>query len=99
MKKRKKAEEKAKSADKKVKNTPEAKTEKDSLKKEIVIDWTNLTERKSRLTIHTSAASDWVLSIDGEKLYYLTRFDKGNDLWVTELRTKETKLLAKLGDQ
>ncbi|MDQ1297139.1 MAG: tricorn protease, partial [Bacteroidota bacterium] len=96
-KEKKEAEEKAKSADKKGKKTPEAKTEKDSLKKEIVIDWTNLTERKSRLTIHTSDASDWVLSKDGEKLYYLTRFDKGNDLWVTELRTKETKLLAKLG--
>ncbi len=96
-KEKKETEEKAKSADKKGKKTPEAKTEKDSLKKEIVIDWTNLTERKNRLTIHTSDASDWVLSKDGEKLYYLTRFDKGNDLWVTELRTKETKLLAKLG--
>ena len=38
-----------------------------------------------------------MLSKDGEKLFYLTSFDKGNDLWVTELRTKETKLLAKLG--
>jgi C-terminal processing protease CtpA/Prc len=96
-KEKKEAEEKAKSADKKGKKVPEVKTEKDSLKKEIVIDWTNLPERKSKLTTHTSDASDWVLSKDGEKLYYLTRFDKGNDLWVTELRTKETKLLAKLG--
>jgi C-terminal processing protease CtpA/Prc len=96
-KEKKEAEEKAKSADKKGKKPTEGKTEKDSLKKEIIIDWTNLTERKSKLTIHTSDASDWVLSKDGEKLYYLTKFDKGNDLWVTELRTKETKLLAKLG--
>jgi Tol biopolymer transport system component/C-terminal processing protease CtpA/Prc len=63
----------------------------------IVIDWEGLDERKARLTVHTSPASDWVLSKDGEKLYYLTSFDKGNDLWVTELRTKETKLFAKLG--
>ena len=50
-----------------------------------------------RLTINTSAASDWVLSKDGEKLYYLTSFEKGNDLWVTEVRTRETKLFNKLG--
>ncbi|MGD0038727.1 MAG: S41 family peptidase, partial [Bacteroidota bacterium] len=74
----------------------ESKTEKDTLPK-VVIDWNNLTERKSKLTIYTSPASDWILSKDGEKLYYLTSFDKGNDLWVTELRKKETKLLAKLG--
>jgi dipeptidyl aminopeptidase/acylaminoacyl peptidase len=50
-----------------------------------------------RLTINTSAASDWVLSKDGEKLYYLTSFEKGNDVWVTEVRTRETKLFNKLG--
>src|SRR5262249_49512070 len=65
----------------------------------IAIDWENLTERKSKLTIHTSPAIDWVLSTNAEKLYYLTKFDKGNDLWETELRTKETKLLNKLGAQ
>jgi C-terminal processing protease CtpA/Prc len=40
---------------------------------------------------------DWLLSRDGEKLFYLTSFDKDNDLWVSDLRTKETKILAKLG--
>ncbi|HEX2640996.1 MAG TPA: hypothetical protein VHL50_10510, partial [Pyrinomonadaceae bacterium] len=65
--------------------------------KDIKIDWDNLTDRKSRLTINTSAASDWVLSKDGEKLFYLTSFEKGNDLWVTDIRTKETKLFNKLG--
>ena len=38
-----------------------------------------------------------MLNKDGEKLFYLTSFEKGNDLWVTELRTKETKLFFKLG--
>jgi len=93
-KEKKEAEEKAK-AEKK--DAPTAPAAKDSPKKDVVIDWTNLTERKARLTIHTSPASDWLLSKDGEKLFYLTSFDKGNDLWVTELRTKETKLFAKLG--
>jgi len=65
--------------------------------KEIKIDWDNLTERKLKLTTHTSDASDWLLSKDGEKLYYLTQFEKGYDLWMTEVRTKETKLFYKLG--
>ena len=70
---------------------------KDSTVKKIVIDWDNLNERRKKLTLHTSSASDWLLSKDGEKLFYLTSFEKGNDMWVTELRTRETKLFAKLG--
>ncbi len=69
----------------------------DSAKEDLVIDWDGLTERKVRLTINTSPISDWALSADGERLFYLTQFDKGNDLWVTETRTRETKILAKLG--
>ena len=30
-------------------------------------------------------------------MFYLAAFEKGFDLWVTETRTKETKILAKLG--
>ena len=30
---------------------------------EIKIDWNNLTERKHKLTIHTSRATDWILSL------------------------------------
>jgi len=63
----------------------------------IKIDWDNLTDRKLRLTTHTSDAVDWLLSKDGEKLYYLSQFEKGYDLWMTETRTKETRLFAKLG--
>ncbi len=92
---KKEAEEKIKNAakDKKAADTKD----KDSAKKIIAIDWDNLTERKSKLTLHTSPASDWILSKDGEKLFYLTSFEKGNDIWVTELRTKETKPFFKLG--
>jgi Tol biopolymer transport system component/C-terminal processing protease CtpA/Prc len=66
-------------------------------KKLLTFDWDGMTDRKQRLTVHASAASDWVLSKDGEKLFYLTSFEKGNDLWVTEIRTRETKLFNKLG--
>jgi tricorn protease len=83
--------------DKKKNAKDSAQKKKDSGIKEIKIDWDRLTDRKLRLTTHTSDAADWLLSKDGEKLYYLSRFEKGYDLWMTELRTKETKLFAKLG--
>jgi tricorn protease len=89
---KKEEEEKAKGE----KKGKQAKAEKDTLP-EVTVDWDNLTERRVRLSAFTSALSDWILSKDGEKLFFLTTFDKGNDLWVTELRTKETKLFSKLG--
>ena len=91
------AQSKKASASKKKEGEKEVKAEADSTKVEVIIDWDNLTERKLRLTTQTSMLSDAVLSKDGEKLYFLTSFDKGVDLWVTETRTKETKQLKKLG--
>ena len=81
----------------KEKKEAEGKTRPEKPVGPIAIDWDGLTDRKRRLTINTSAASDWVLSKDGEKLFYLTSFEKGNDLWVTEVRTRETRLFNKLG--
>jgi tricorn protease len=62
----------------------------------IKIELQGIEDRKARLTIHSSRLADAVLSKDGEKLYYLAKFEKGYDLWQTELRTKETKTLVKL---
>lgn len=56
----------------------------------------NLDNRKERLTINSGNISDFLLSSDGEKLYYLARVEKGYDLWLTNTRTKETKILTKL---
>jgi tricorn protease len=94
--KEKEAEAKAKEEENKKKGKDTAKEKKDSAKA-LLFDWDHLTDRKLRLTTHTSDAADWLLSKDGEKLYYLSRFEKGYDLWMTELRTKETKLFAKIG--
>lgn len=58
----------------------------------VVFDWDGLENRKARLTIHSSSLGDAVLSKDGEKLYYLASFEKGSNLWSTNLRTKETKM-------
>jgi C-terminal processing protease CtpA/Prc len=57
----------------------------------------NLEDRVVRLTINSSDLADAVLTPDGEKLIYLSRFEKGHDLWLHKLRDKETRLLAKMG--
>ncbi|MFT3886100.1 MAG: S41 family peptidase [Flavobacteriales bacterium] len=61
------------------------------------IDLANIDDRLVRLTIHSSDLGGAVLTPDGEKLFYLARFEKGYDLWQTETRTKETKMVAKIG--
>lgn len=90
-KEKEKKEKEKESADKK-KKSPEVK--KDT---SVVFDMEGLHDRKARLTIHSSSLSDAVLSKDGEKLYYLARFEKGLNLWSTSLRTKETKMELSLG--
>jgi len=77
------------------KKKTEAKKEVEALK----FDWENLKERKSRLTIHSSSLRDAVLSKDAETLYYLASFEKDLNLWSTDLRTKETQMLIKLGSR
>lgn len=71
-------------------------TKKDSIKI-LEFDLEEVVDRKRRLTLHSSALTDAVVSKDGEKLYYLASFEKGFDLWETNLRTRETKILKKLG--
>jgi tricorn protease len=84
----KEMEEKAAKAD-----TGKNKAKKDSTVK---IDWDGLKYRKAKLTIHSSDLGDAVVSKNGETLYYLARFEKGYNLWTTNLRTQETKQLAGL---
>ena len=106
-----KEEEKKKEKEKKDEKKDDAKKEgedkegdkkdekKDDKKKveKLTFDWDNLDERKKRLTIHSSRLGDAVLSKDGEKLYYLATFEKGANLWSTNLRTKATKMEMKIG--
>ncbi len=72
---------------------------KDSAKKtpeKFELNLRNLDDRTKRLTNNSALLADAVLSKDGEKLFYLARYEKGFDLWVTTVRTHETKELAKL---
>ncbi|MEZ4688286.1 MAG: S41 family peptidase [Bacteroidia bacterium] len=64
--------------------------------KPLEFDWEDMTDRKKKLTVHTSQASDYLLSKKGDKLYYLTRFEGKHNIWETDLRTKKTKMFAKI---
>lgn len=63
----------------------------------LTFDWEGMADRKAKLTVHTSSASDFLLSKDGDKLFYVTRFEGRSDIWSTDLRSKETKKFAKIG--
>ena len=84
------------------KETDKADEEEKNKKKEkeeklLAFDWDGLKERKARFTIHSSNLGDATLSKDGEKLYYLASFEKGQNLWMTNLRPQETKLAIAMG--
>ncbi len=59
----------------------------------------DIEDRTTRLTIHSSDLADALLSPDGEKLYYMSSFEKGHDVWVTDLRKRSTEILVKLDKQ
>ncbi len=72
------------------------KEEKKEESKKLEFDWEDMKERTARFTIHSSSLGDAVLSKDGEKLYYLARFERGMNLWTTNLRTRATKMAITL---
>jgi len=86
---------KAKAGEPKDKKEPAEKEKKEEIKP-LVIDWGGLPLRKVRLTIHSSSLGDALVNKDGDTLYYLARFERGMNLWTTNLRTRETKMLVTL---
>jgi tricorn protease len=97
-KKEKEEKEAEKNKDKKKGDDKKKEEKKEEKKVEpLKIELDDIEKRKARLTIHSTRLGDAVLSKDGEKLFYLAAFEKGFDLWQTELRSKETKMLVKLG--
>lgn len=97
----KKAKEKAKKDAKDKKKDP--KKAKDDTKKDkkkevpaLKFDWDLMKDRTKRLTIHSSSLGDAVLSKKGDILYYLARFEGRMNLWSTNLRSRETKMVMKL---
>jgi len=89
------ADKKADEGDKKDEKKPDA-DKKEKKVKELKLELTNIEDRVVRLTINSSKMADAVITKDGEKLYYLSAFENGYDLWVNELRKQDTKLMIKL---
>ncbi|WP_235299487.1 S41 family peptidase [Portibacter marinus] len=97
-----KEEEKEEEKEKKKEDETDADKTTDSTKdtlKEIKINLDGIDDRKVRLTRHSSRMSDAYVTDDGKYLFYFARFEKGYDLWKTDLRTKETKLAAKVNSE
>ena len=63
---------------------------------ETPIDYTVLEDLQERLTVHSSRLGDAVLSKDMDKLFYLSAFEEGYDLWEQDFKEGSTKVLAKL---
>lgn len=91
--KKKEDDKKSDDADKKDEKKGDVKEKK---AKEIKLELDNIEDRIVRVTINSSKMADAVISKDGEKLYYLSAFEDGFDLWVNELRKHDTKLMLKL---
>jgi Tol biopolymer transport system component/C-terminal processing protease CtpA/Prc len=74
----------------------EEKKKEDDKIEPIEIELDGIEDRKVRLSVHSTRLADAIISKDGEKLFYLARFEKGYDLWATNLRTRESKILSKM---
>lgn len=68
---------------------------KDTTKKEIVLNFEGRRDRIIRLTNNSSSLSDFVLSKDGGKLYYLAAFEGVPDLWERDFKEGSNKILVK----
>lgn len=73
-----------------------SKEKADTTKRDMEIEFDNIDKRHLRLTSNSSDLSDYYLTEDGSKLYYLSAFESGYDLWSVDVRKKETSLLKKL---
>lgn len=76
----------------------EKKSDKKSKKKgkPLEIEFSGLKDRQICLTINPSKLSDAILTPDGKKLFYLSKFEGGYDLWVNDLVQNSTKKVLNL---
>ncbi|MDM8161012.1 S41 family peptidase [Labilibaculum sp. K2S] len=90
--KAKKEEEKDGDKDKK----KDKKDKEEDKVKDLNIEFSGMEDRQICLTINPSRLSDAILTPDGKKLFYLSKFEDGYDLWVNDLEEKETKKVLAL---
>lgn len=95
-KQQKKDAEKSKEDSKKNKKSKKDDKDQPKEEKKVKLEREGLADRIVRLTPNSSELSDFVLSSDGETLYYLSAFEKGYDLWKKDLRKGDVSLVKKL---
>lgn len=83
-----------KSEDKKDKKK-KGEEDKDEVKP-IDFQWKGFEDRKERLTLSSNLLEDYVMSSDGEHLYYVVSRGEEHDVWAMDLREKKTKTLTTL---
>ena len=88
-------EKKNKKTDTKKDEKSKTKDKKDEPIKPINFDFDNRKDRVIKLTPTSSSLSDALLNNKGDKLYFLSKFEKGYDLWVYDLKDKSSKILTK----
>lgn len=93
--KEKEEKEKKETEDKKKKKDKDDKDKKKEEVEALTFDLENRHDRIIRLTTHSSSLGDAVLSKKGDKLYYLTSFEGGMDLWERNMREGSDKIVAK----
>ena len=84
----------------------EDKTKKDSVakvkdsiaKKNWQPDFENIDDRKIRLTVSSMNIGSYALSANGDKLWYTATTERNTELWEMNTRTRETKVITKLGN-
>ncbi|WP_218973055.1 S41 family peptidase [Labilibaculum manganireducens] len=81
--------------DKDKKKDKKDKKDKDKVE-DLNIEFSGMEDRQICLTINPSKLSDAILTPDGKKLFYLSKFEGGYDLWVNDLEEKETKKVLDL---
>lgn len=92
---KKKEEDAKKDKSKKEKKKDDKKEDKPKEVEPLTFDLSNTKEWIVRLTPNSSALADALLNKKADKLYYLTNFEKGYDLWVYDLKDKSSKILLK----
>lgn len=64
--------------------------------KDIKVELDGIRDRIVRVTPNSSDIADFVITKDGEDLYYLSAFEQGYDLWSMNLRKRDPGIVDKL---
>ena len=95
--KKNKKDKKQKADDKKADDKKDdKKDDKEKEVKPITVELADIDTRIMRLTPYSSNLSDFIVSPDGDNLYYMCAFEGGYDLWKLPLRNRSPKLVSKL---